>query len=378
MSTGEQQMAAEHGQAVRSMRSVHRLVLATAAVFLTARAALPQTTEPTSQETAPQLTLDQAIDRSLELMDRFDARIGEQPSREELDELNKYILAIQMQQSDDPRVHYLYGRAWALMGKTGRAISQLDKFVATREGRLEWKAFLTRGDLYVDDFPNLAKRDYERAGELKPKEPRVLYGLSRAHFELGDLSKGLDFARQAVAEDKAAHVVFVAHLARMHVANQQWVEADRTTVTAIELAEKLVTSSPGRPGPLIVLQEQLDAIINLLRTRAQLPSGAADEFARLARYTVERADVALKLAQHEALVVLESGLRRFDSQPSTSLLEQYAVLLATVGRRDDAIEAFRKLQGVDPNNAAAKEWLLRLNAPESSAAAINGSGRSTE
>jgi tetratricopeptide (TPR) repeat protein len=316
----------------------------------------------------PQVTLEEVIAKTLEMLDRLDARVGQRPSAEELSELNRYIVAIEKQVPDDPKIAYLKGRAWALMGRTGQAITELEKFITAREGRLEWKAFRTLGDLYVDQFPHMAKGNYEKADKLKPKEPSVLFGLSRSYFSLGDFAKALEFARAAVSEDQASNVPYLAHLAKVQTANQQWAQADRTMVMGIELAEKEVAAAPGAPAPLVVLQEQLREMISLLRTRAQMPGATPDEFSRAARYIVEHAEVAAKLALHDAVAVLESAQRHFADPPTAPFLEQYGVLLARIDRNEDAIETFRKLQEMDPENAAAREWLPRLKDAESSSA----------
>ena len=316
---------------------------------------------------ATPVSLDDLTRTVTEILDELDARWGEPPSREELDRLNELVLRIQAADPASERVQYLYGRAWALMGRTGAAISSLQKYVDSRDGRNEWKAFRVLGDLFVDEFPRMALSNYEKAAALKPDEPTVLLGMSRGYHGVGERDKALDYAKRAVMADRGRYVRPVGHLAKMFAANQQWSEADRTAMAALEKAQAQLQAEPGRRGALILLQEQYDLLIGMLRTRLAAPGAGSDQYARLGRFMRERADTAAKLALYDVLSVINVGLRAFQPASADLLLEQ-AITLAELDRRSDAIEVFEKVLSLDPDNSTAKDWLSRLRASTSAAA----------
>ncbi len=297
----------------------------------------------------------EAIERA-ELQQKDDGLVA--PTAAE--EINRRLTSLQKLDPAGPLLPYLFGRAYALFGRVGDAIEQLRKFVETRDGRNEWEAHRRLGDLFVEEFPTLAKASYGKALALKTDEPTALLGLSICAYKSGDLDEALRLAQQAVESDGRRTVRVVAHLARMFIANGQWAEADRSAVLALELAEAAVRKQPGRRGPLQTMEAQYDLLIDLGKARIKEKSTSAEDFVRFAGYIRNRSDVRARLALHDALLVLERGVKATSPSTLPRLLEQYAVTLAEVGRTEDAIAAFERLLVLDPSNATAAEWLGRL------------------
>jgi len=277
-----------------------------------------------------------------------------------MEEINRRLTTLQGVDPTHPWLSYLYGRAYALAGRTGDAIDHLRKFVETREGRNEWQAHRRLGDLFVAEFPRLAKASYDKALALKAGEPSALMGLSTCAYKTGDVDEALRLAQQAVDSDGRQTVRIVAHLARMFTAKQQWADADRTAVLAMELAEAAMRKRPGVRGPVQTLAAQYDLLADLLQARIKEKVAGADDFVRLAGFIRKRNDVAARLALHDALRVLELGVNSTAPNTPARLHEQYAVTLAEVGRTEDAVVAFEKLLTLAPSNSTATDWLERL------------------
>ena len=307
---------------------------------------------------------DEALRSAKAMLDRFDARQGENPSSAELEELNRQVLVLQSTDPANSWLSYVQGRAYAYGGRNGDAIDHMRRFVETRDGRNEWKAFRALGDAFVGEFPRLAQANYERAVELNPSDPSVLLGLSICAGRTGDSEEALTLARRAVESDGRRSVRFVSHLARTLSAMKDRGEAEREALSALRLAEAGVRGRPGERGPLYSLGTQLDLLIDIIGGGINESSDAiADDYVRLGDYMARRTDVAAQLARHDRLAILQRGMDASISSPSPRLLEKYAEALADVGRNDDAIAQFEKLLALEPENPVAHQWLTRLRAP---------------
>ena len=304
----------------------------------------------------PQASHDAAV---VEL-DRLETLDADDITASSMEALNRHIAALQTTEPSHPRLTYLFARAFALSGRTKDAIEQLRRFVETREGRTEWEAHRRLGDLFVDEFPQLAKASYHRAAELKAGEPTVLLGLSNCSYKLGRLDEAVGIAKDAADADGRKSVRVVSHLARMLIAKQSWPDADRAATLAMELADAQVKAHPGQRAPLRVIDAQCKLTVDLLQARIADRSAGAEDFLRLAALFRKRNDLATTLNLHECLRILEAGVNASGETPSPKLLAEYARMLAEVGRTADAIAAYEKLLALEPQNVAAAEQIRKL------------------
>ncbi len=312
----------------------------------------------TGEPAAP--TAQEAHQAALEELDRAEQIDESELTPAILTEVNRRLVVLQGVEPNHPRLPYLFGRLFALGGRRGDAIEQLRRFVDTREGRNEWEAHRRLGDLFVEEFPRLAQGSYERAAELKSHEPMVLVGLSTCAYKVGRLDEAVRLAKEAADADGRKNVRVVAHLARMFVAKQQWVDAQRAATQALELAEADAKARPGVRGPLRLLDLQYQLVIDLLQARIGERVATADDFLQLAALIRKRSELAGRINLHEALKVLEAGLKATAPNTPPSLLLEYAVALAEVGRTEEAIEGFEKLLAAEPANPVATQWLEKL------------------
>ncbi|MCH7884860.1 MAG: hypothetical protein IIC01_06360 [Planctomycetes bacterium] len=325
---------------------------------------------------------DEALRAAQEALDRLEEADGETAVRALLDEVSRHLADLRASDPDHPRLPYLFGRIYQVTGRSGDAIDQLRKFVKTREGRNEWRAYRMLGDLFIDEFPRLAKANYEKAAALKAGEPSVLYGLSLSAMKLGRQDEALRLVRQAVESDDEGTVAYVSHLARILLSRQAWDEAERTARSSLELAGRAMRDKPSRSDPIQAVDAQYALLMEIVQSRLAAadprtaePTGleaveTAGLYLRLAGFVRERMRLASILSQHQVLRVLEAGVERTSLDTPVDLLEAYALALADVGRSDDAFDIFQRVLAASPQNARAAEWLQRhrdsLRAPEKS------------
>jgi tetratricopeptide (TPR) repeat protein len=312
------------------------------------------------------------VEQALEIIARLDLPQPEDAQNELLRQLDGHLEVIESQDAATPWRSFVRARVHVARGRSGEAIDQLQKFIQTREGRNEWRAYRMLGDLFVQEFPRLARGNYDRAAELKPDEPAVLFGLSLSSAGIGRRDDALRFAQQAVDADRRQTAQYLSHLARFLAGDGRWDEADHAAGSALELAQRQAAREPRSRRAMQALDAQYVLLIDLVRQRlaaSERTSGAhpklqpeqtAGLHLRWAEYARERGELAARLAAHDVVRILESGVERTEPSVPPALLERYAVALAEIDRADDALAAFERLLDIDPNNQAAPEWIERL------------------
>ncbi len=323
--------------------------------------------QPTAKLSAPHKPMDpeisvrEAIQAASEILDRLETPGEVRPSETSLELIEHYIKVVERKEPTNPRLTYLRGRALALAGRPGDASGQLLQFVETRAGRTEWRAFRILGDLFRDEFPRLAKSNYDKAAALNPGEPTVLLGQSVCAMKLGSTTDALSFARDAVAADGRRTVRYVAHLASVLVSAKQWDEALREAGQALTLAQRKARADPAAHEALLVVDAQFRLLISVLHGRIREPgNNSVDDYLRLVTSVRQHLRIAEKLALHNVLAVIETRVEKATPNTPPTLLREYGVLLAEVDRTADAITAFERLLQIDPADTDAADWLNRL------------------
>lgn len=303
----------------------------------------------------------ESIQKAKAILDEMDANLAEAPTPEQLAEVDRLIAEVQAADPANVWVGYLMGRSYGIKGRNGDAIDQLRKFVSTREGRTDWIAHRVLGDLFVAEFPRLAKASYEKAAELMPNEPSVLTGLANCANRSGNLDEGVRLARQAAEADGYKNVRYAHRLARALMTRQEWSQAEQEAEKGLRVAEERVARQPGNRTHLQVLAEQYSLFIEIYTN--QISNTASPDpqlYIRLVDAMNHRADVLNKLSRHEQIAVLESGISRNPDNAPVLLRIKYAEVLAAAGRDQDAIAQYERILGQDAENQAAAEGLRRL------------------
>jgi len=313
------------------------------------------------------MTAEAALRAARELVDRLDTS-GRALTEPDANRLKEYVDIIRTEAPDNPWPGYLQGRMLAMTGRHFDAISLLRKFLETREGRNDWQAYRVLGDLFVQEYPQLARSQYQTAQRLKPDEPTVLYGLSLCAYFLGNVGEATDLARRAVDADRRQSLRLLRHLVRVLSANEDWAEAARTAVEALHLAQAEARAEPELQESWQAVDAQYQLVIETFQKRLTGAPGTDEEYFELVEYIRLRADNVKRLAVYDVLAVLEQGVE--DTAPDTSpaLREKYAVALAEAGRREQALEEFAKVLVDNPASVTATDWLSRLRAAEDEAA----------
>ncbi|MFQ5589641.1 MAG: tetratricopeptide repeat protein [Phycisphaerae bacterium] len=303
---------------------------------------------------------DDAIRIAVDAIDQLESARDDATRRQLIERIQRQIQTIERSAPGDPWLYYLHGRLYASTGRGIDAAKLLQQFVETRAGRNEWKAHRVLGDLFVGQYPRLARSSYETAARLKENEPTVLLGLSKCAYSVGDIDAAVRFARKAVDADKDQDVRYVGRLAAMLMAQQKWSEAQQVAERGLSAARASAQDGAETPALLASLDEQYRLLIDMLKRQSVKGPVAAHVYLDLSKYIRLQADNAARLARHDALRVLQEGVDATAPDTPVRLLERYAVALAEVGRRADAVARFEEIRERDAGNAVATEWLARL------------------
>lgn len=332
--------------------------------------AQPATTPPSDAPASPDLermSADELARAATANFDRWETADPGEPRDELLREALRIVSRLQSADPAQPMLPMLRARSYIASERRGDAITELRKFVESREGKTDWRAFRMLGDLFVDEFPRQAKSSYSQARALNPSEPSVLYGLSLAELKLGNTDDAVRLGSDAVSADGRKNAKYVTHLARVYSTARRWSEAEHEAQTALSIAEAAAKSQPGSRAAVEELEGQYRLVIDILQSRLTQTGGAPpapEEFLRLADYVRGRTAAAERLSRFEELRIIETGIRRVGASVPLKLAERHAELLAEVGRTDQAITAFENLLKSDPQNATATDWLARLRGGE--------------
>lgn len=305
--------------------------------------------------------VDEMIRSADRLLDRLEARPKLAPDDPDLRKVNQDIDRIRSSDESNAYLLFLRARFLVLARRPADASIKLLEFVEKQQGQSEWRAFRLLGDLFLDEFPRLAKSNYKKAAVLIPFEPSVLYGLSVCEMKLGALKESVRLAREAVRADGRLTIRYVFHLAEALRADKQLDEALREAEFALKLAQDESAENPDERDQLLLIDGQYGLLTSILRSRIADPETAGvNDFLRLSTCVRQRIRVTEKLALHELLDVIAAGVQGSEPNTPLALLQQYAILLSDVGRIGKAIEVVERVVQLDPDNADAEALLGRL------------------
>lgn len=306
--------------------------------------------------------IDDILRRAVDLLDEPEPRDAD-AAEALLTELNEHIRSIETEAPTHAWLPYLRGRADALADREGDAIDELRKFVASHAGRNEWRAYRILGDLFLADFPRLARSNYQRAAALAAGQPDVLRGLSICAMKLGSQDEAIRLAREAAAADGRKTIRHIAHLAVLLRLAGRLDEAFREAIHALERALQVVADEPGARAPLRAADNQYQLALSILQRRInESERPVIEDYVELERLARKRGSMVARLTLHQVLRVVESGVEESAPDTPTALVEQYAGLLADVGRTDDAIAECERLLAIAPANPVAARLLRELKA----------------
>lgn len=316
----------------------------------------PQTLPPQDQL----LSVGEALDLARNAIDRWGESEDPAVRKEAEQDLDRGLAVVKTKAPDHPWLPYLYAFVHIRQGQSWDAVDQLQKFVDNRDGRNEWKAFRTLGNMVVENFPRLAQSHFQKAAKLKEGEPTVLYGLSRCAANVGDNTEALDYARQAAAADRRQSIEYLTHLARIARIDKEWPTATAAAVDALAIAERDVSQHQGEFKPLVAAEAQYKLVVEIESARlidVRDPSELTRGYLGLAEYARRRAKIVIQMTKHDVVGILEAAAERLGDDTPSDILEQAVTALTDVGREEDAATVCRRILEKDPANAAATQWL---------------------
>lgn len=332
----------------------------------------PDTTVPPAEVAAapasdePGLAVDEALDLSRRAIDVLVASKAPADREQAKHDLDRCLAIIKTKSPNHPWLPYLYAFVSLEQGQLWDAVDHLQHFVRTRDGRTEWKAYRTLGDLEVDQFPRLSRSHYDKAASLIDGEPSVLYGLSRCAANVGDYTEALKYAKQTVLADQRKSVDYLTHLARVAAIKKEWSTATASATDALATTLTDVTAHPGSREPLLAVNGQYKQLMEIETAwlkDVRDPSVLSAGYIKLAAHARERAKIVALLSKHEVVALLDAGLKRLDGDATVEILEQTIVAYDDVNRVDDAIDLCHRILAKQPDNTLAKEWLARYGEP---------------
>ncbi len=344
------------------------ILIAFTAIEQNATTARAQDAPPQSQPAIDpsRLAVDEALDLARRAIDQLvasqDPDVRERANRD----LDRGLAIVKTNAPDHPWLPYLYAFVSIRQEQAWDAVDHLRNFVRTRDGRTEWKAHRTLGELVVNEFTRLARSHFDKAASLIDGEPTVLYGLSRCAANVGDYAEALEFAKQTVAADRRQSIDHLTHLARTARFRKEWTTATAAAEDSLKLSKNVVTARPGELDPLMAVNAQYKLLIETETARLsalRYPMQVSAGFIKLAGYARDRAKIVALISKHEVVSMLDAGLERLGEDASIGILEQTVVAYYDVGRDDDAIAICRRILNQQPENAVAQEWLARFGEP---------------
>lgn len=307
------------------------------------------------------LDLSQIVRSANEVFEQLEQRESQEPDHTQVEQINSLIDQVEQRDPGSAWLDYLYGRAYAVTSRPGDAIDRLRRFVETPQGRNDWVSYRVLGDLFIAEFPRLARSNYLKAAELHAGQPSILFGLSRSAARLGDMQGAVALGQQAVDGDGKQNSRYLSHLALLFASQKKWDQALGVAEPALVLKNELLEANPGELALLQAVERQYRVLFSVIEAQinevGEHPEGA---YLRLAQVVREKAQLNWRLSFHEEVGVLERALGDGSVEPSADLLERYGTALVMIGRTAEAIEAFQKLLQHDPNHPVATRWLKRL------------------
>ena len=247
---------------------------------------------------------------------------------------------LQQQQPDNPQVYNMLGAVYMLTGDKAGARTAFEKAVALQPTFFPAITNLSRLDLQ-DNKPDAAKRNFEK---LLGKD-KTNYGAMAALGELAMLQKNTAEATSWYEKASAANPDAVVPALKL---GQHYLRINEPQ-KAMTLARKFQTANPTNP--------ELLELLGQAQVASKDTSGALETYSKLVNLIPKAAAPHLRLAGVHMLMQNNAAAaddlkRAVELQPNLipARLAQIE-LAARMGRMDDALNAARQIQKLNPEAA---------------------------
>ena len=247
---------------------------------------------------------------------------------------------LQQQQPDNPQVYNMLGAVYMLTGDKAEARAAFEKAVALQPTFFPAITNLSRLDLQ-DNKPDAAKRNFEKLLE----KDKTNYGAMAALGELAMLQKNTAEATSWYEKASAANPDAVVPALKL---GQHYLRINEPQ-KAMTLARKFQTANPTNP--------ELLELLGQAQVASKDTSGALETYSKLVNLIPKAAAPHLRLAGVHMLMQNNAAAaddlkRAVELQPNLipARLAQIE-LAARMGRMDDALNAARQIQKLNPDAA---------------------------
>lgn len=247
---------------------------------------------------------------------------------------------LQQQQPDNPQVYNMLGAVYMLTGDKAEARAAFEKAVALQPTFFPAITNLSRLDLQ-DNKPDAAKRNFEKLLE----KDKTNYGAMAALGELAMLQKNPAEATSWYEKASAANPDAVVPALKL---GQHYLRINEPQ-KAMTLARKFQTANPTNP--------ELLELLGQAQVASKDTAGALETYSKLVNLLPKAAAPHLRLAGVHMLMKNNAAAaddlkRAVELQPNLipARLAQIE-LAARMGRMDDALNAARQIQKLNPDAA---------------------------
>jgi len=260
------------------------------------------------------------------------------------------------------KAEFISGRLNRLINRTRDAFSQVQKYVKTPEGSVDWEGFKVLGDLhYEGKYYVQADAKYRRAAQLAPGEPSVYIAWSRCNLKLAKRELAIRYARKAVELDPTSADPYEA-LAEALVEDKQFDEAKAATIAAMRQTRLQLRDNPADVQLLTRLQAGHQSLQGILTSLIRKDATVGAYYVEYSNSVAEALEFNRLITLHRLQFSLEQGI--VATQPNTppQLIERYAEVSAAVMKNKRAVEVLEKYLQAHPLDETATKAVEKLKA----------------
>jgi tetratricopeptide (TPR) repeat protein len=294
-----------------------------------------------------------------------------------LQEAAKLLWRVRVEAPGDARALLGLGEAFRMSGQPAQAREMYVEFIASPEGRNNYKAYQGLGDVFLQSkYYRQALPKFQRAVRLNANSEDAQRGLAESLWGLRRYAEAYDAiekARRVDPNDVEAlrvHALICLQWTAPNPPRPEWQEEGlKACNRALSILHARWEEAPRDTYALSQMVEFCQLIKDLTQRQIQAalqatPNGLQPDM--VLRHIEARQNEAWftqMLEDHKSLNFIEEGLSLFPEH--VALLEKAAKLQKMLNLRDDALQTCERLLAVDPDNGTAQNIMQELTAQAS-------------
>ena len=313
------------------------------------------------QEYEPARNLADALERALRAV-----RVAEHPSVKPGDKARAmretyfYIQEAEQFEPSNHKAEFIAGRLNRLVGRSRDAFGQVQGYVKSPEGSVDWEGFKILGDLFQEgSYYVQAATKYSRAAQLAPREASIFMSWSRCCLSQTRRAEAITLAEQAVQLDSLSaepHEV----LADALLADQKLIAAKSSIRAAIERTRLDLREDPASHALLTDARRQYQVLQKILDTILNTDPANGSVYLEFTEAALAYSEVYRRLILHELQKRLKEGILRTQPKTPPELIEKFAEISATTMRHEQAVKVLQGYLEKNPLDETARRALRTL------------------